>query len=338
MFDVSIKPGAGQWDITLTAITAANPLAIDILRVLSVLAADNVPRDLLAAMADEPGAMEVALGLLASYSMVTLTPTTVSTHRLVQTVVTTQADNTAVSADTRRQARDLIEQTRPASDPYRVVDDWPQWAVLVPQIQALAGHCPDDDPDPALAHLLTWAGRYLQAQGLGLAQIAADSRALAIYEAAHGGDHQHSLTARHNLANGYWAVGRYAEAITLWEQTLADRTRILGPDHPDTQASRGNLAGGYRAVGRHDEAITLDEQTLADRTRILGPDHPDTLNSRNNLAIGYQEVGRYHEAIILWERTLADRTRILGSDHPDTLDTRNSLEHARQSDTTSSDR
>ncbi len=29
------------------------------------------------------------------------------------------------------------------------------------------------------------------------------------------------------------------EAITLLEQTLADRERVLGADHPDTLATRG---------------------------------------------------------------------------------------------------
>jgi hypothetical protein len=35
---------------------------------------------------------------------------------------------------------------------------------------------------------------------------------------------------------------RIDEAITLYEQTLADRARELGPDHPDTLTSRTNLA------------------------------------------------------------------------------------------------
>jgi hypothetical protein len=140
-----------------------------------------------------------------------------------------------------------------------------------------------------------------------------------------GPDHPDTMTSRNNLANGYAAVGRNAEAITLHEQTLADRTRILGPDHPHTLTSRNNLAIGYRAVGRHAEAITLDEQNLADRTRILGPDHPDTLNSREGTALSYHAAGRHTDAIAQWEQTLANRTRILGPDHPGTLQSRNNL-------------
>ena len=94
-------------------------------------------------------------------------------------------------------------------------------------------------------------------------------------------------------AVGVWlyAVGAYADMLTIDEATLTARERVLGPDHPDTLASRNNLALGYQAVGRHGEAITLHEATLTAMERVLGPDHPDTLNSRNNLAVDYRAVG-----------------------------------------------
>ena len=118
------------------------------------------------------------------------------------------------------------------------------------------------------------------------------------------------------------------EAISLHEQALAARERVLGPDHPDTLNSRHNLAIAYQAAGRTEEAISLHEQTLAAHERVLGPDHPDTLPSRNNLALAYQAAGRPDEAISLHEQTLAARERVLGPDHPDTLTSRNNLANA----------
>ena len=56
-----------------------------------------------------------------------------------------------------------------------------------------------------------------------------------------GPDHPSTLTSRNNLAVAYRAAGRAAEAVSLHEQTLADRERLLGPDHPDTLTSRNNL-------------------------------------------------------------------------------------------------
>jgi hypothetical protein len=42
--------------------------------------------------------------------------------------------------------------------------------------------------------------------------------------------HPYTLRSRNNLAMGYRAAGRTAEAIPLLERTLADSERILGAD------------------------------------------------------------------------------------------------------------
>jgi tetratricopeptide (TPR) repeat protein len=115
------------------------------------------------------------------------------------------------------------------------------------------------------------------------------------------------------------------EAIPLFEQTLADRERVLGPDHPDTLGSRNNLALAYREAGRVAEAIPLFEQTLADHERVLDRNHPATFTSRTNLATAYQAAGRVAEAIPLFEQLLADHERVLGRDHPATFTSRNDL-------------
>jgi hypothetical protein len=43
-------------------------------------------------------------------------------------------------------------------------------------------------------------------------------------------------------------------AHPLFEQTLADRERVLGQAHPDTLTSHDNLAIAYKDAGRLDEA------------------------------------------------------------------------------------
>jgi hypothetical protein len=64
-----------------------------------------------------------------------------------------------------------------------------------------------------------------------------------------GETHPSTLTSRNSLAAAYRAVGRAAEAIPLFERTLAGCERVLGPDHPDTLASRDNLAAARAALG-----------------------------------------------------------------------------------------
>ena len=128
-----------------------------------------------------------------------------------------------------------------------------------------------------------------------------------------------------DLAKSYADLGRQAEALKLFEETLAMRKAKLGPDHPDTLRSMKHLADGYFNLGRHAEALKLREETLALQKAKLGPDHPDTLISRNNLASSYRAAGRTAEAIALNEENLKLRTSKFGSEHPDTLLSCNNL-------------
>jgi serine/threonine protein kinase/tetratricopeptide (TPR) repeat protein len=164
---------------------------------------------------------------------------------------------------------------------------------------------------------------------LGEAKIAADQcqRARTLYTKYLGPDHPDTLRSMHNLARGYYALGRYVDALELEEETLALRKARLGPDHPDTLTSMSLLAGCYFALGRHAESLKLCEETLALRKTTLGPDDPDTLNSMHNLAVGYRAVGRHADALKVCEATLALRKVKLGPDHPDTLASIEDLAH-----------
>ena len=197
---------------------------------------------------------------------------------------------------------------------------------LVEQISAVTsqGHSQSLFSDPAFVSILATTLRY--ATDLGMPQLA-----LTITESVTqaydtlGADHPETLTSRNNLANAYQDAGRLNEAITLDQQTLEDRTRILGPNHPDTLLSRNNLASTYREAGRLNEAIALYEQALTDSTHILGSNHLYTLAAQSNLANAYRDSGRLDKAIELLQQSLTDRTRILGLEHPDTLLSRSNL-------------
>jgi tetratricopeptide (TPR) repeat protein len=128
-----------------------------------------------------------------------------------------------------------------------------------------------------------------------------------------------------NLANSYDDLGRHADAIKLYEETLVLQKSTLGPDHPDTLRSMMNLANSYYALGRHADALQLHEETLALKKAKLGPDNPATQDSMHFLAVSYESLGRHAEALNLHEETLRLRQAKLGPDHPVTLGCMNSL-------------
>ncbi len=121
-----------------------------------------------------------------------------------------------------------------------------------------------------------------------------------------GPDHPATLASRNNLASAYASAGRLAEAITLYEQVLTDRTRLLGNDHPNTLSSRNNLAGAYQRSGRLDEAIQLFEQTLHDSIRVLCGAHPFTATVRENLEAAKHELEQQAEDSANEEREQED--------------------------------
>ncbi|MBO0732126.1 MAG: hypothetical protein J2P57_22890, partial [Acidimicrobiaceae bacterium] len=77
---------ARVWQLTMTVIGERSPIAARLLGVLAWMAPDDLPRDVLSPLADDPIDIDDALALLASYSMITLSDATVSVHRLVQAV------------------------------------------------------------------------------------------------------------------------------------------------------------------------------------------------------------------------------------------------------------
>jgi hypothetical protein len=55
-----------------------------------------------------------------------------------------------------------------------------------------------------------------------------------------------TLISLASLAAAYRDAGRYADAIPLYERTLASYEQQFGPDYPSTAATRDNLAAVRR--------------------------------------------------------------------------------------------
>ena len=71
------------------------------------------------------------------------------------------------------------------------------------------------------------------------------------------------------MTGAYESAGRVAEAISLYEATLADRERVLGPDHPDTLASRHNLASAYESAGPLSMAMRKSAVVAKSRSALV---------------------------------------------------------------------
>ncbi|MFC9971343.1 FxSxx-COOH system tetratricopeptide repeat protein [Spirillospora sp. NPDC127200] len=329
---------ARVWHATLDQLAVEAPQAGPILRVLAWYAPDRVPRALLdplpALLGDPSGppGVDVAVGRLAAYNMITLERDgTVSVHRLVQAVTRTPDPNDPhrhpdVIAASLRHAVTLLDQV--ASPDPNDPAHWDRWRSLAPHVTGLAEHAPDDLRLADFGRLLDRTGRFLREQGAVVQAAACHARARRIHLDVYGPDHPAAMASAYLLAFAYRQQGRLREAIEMSERTLADQRRVLGADHPDTLRTANSLANCHRDAGNLPGAIELYEEVLERRRRVLGTDHPDTLQSWSNLAFAFRLSGKVDLAISMYEQSLADRTRVLGKDHPDTFQSRNNLAFA----------
>ena len=134
-----------------------------------------------------------------------------------------------------------------------------------------------------------------------------------------GVHHPKTLTALHNLACTYSALGDYNKALELQNVVYNEMKGILGANHPDTLTVLYNLACLYSVLGDCDKAIELENIVYNERKKILGENHPDTLTVLFNLASLYSDLGENNIPLELHKAVYNALKEKLGENHPDTL-------------------
>ncbi|WP_103502008.1 MULTISPECIES: FxSxx-COOH system tetratricopeptide repeat protein [unclassified Streptomyces] len=322
------------WRLSLDAVTAEQPLAGEILRALAWYSPHEVPRELVYGFHEDPLDVDEALGVLQSYSMISLSSRAVTTHRLVQAVARTPDDDDPHRAPEavargRRKATAALVATLP---PNPLFDHtvWDRWRELLPHARSVTALTEPDDDTEHTAALLRETSAFLQSQREPHQAVAYARRSVAALSRLRGADDRETLTARSFLASAHRDAGDLDAATPLHEELVADCERVLGADDRDTLAARSNLAHLYALNGDSARALPMQERNLADHERVLGAAHPHTLNASANLASSYRDAGDHDRAVELHERTSAEYDRVFGREHPETLTARSNLAYACQ--------
>jgi tetratricopeptide (TPR) repeat protein len=149
-----------------------------------------------------------------------------------------------------------------------------------------------------LAHALFgffWVHSH-HADGVQANQIALDV-------ACQVGDLGAQAQAHNDLGAGYYRQGRYGQALTHLQKSLAIRRDL--DDHLGQALSLGNLGNVYQAQGLHEDALACLHQSLA-ICRELG-DRRGQASSLANLGQLHQRQGRYQEALACLRQSLTIR-------------------------------
>ncbi|MFD8379677.1 tetratricopeptide repeat protein [Streptomyces sp. NPDC059679] len=326
---------AQLWSVTLSAVQTADPHAVHLLRILAYSAPDPLPRAVLDTALETRRAVDHALGVLAAYSMITLTETTVTVHRLVQTVIRATTPR-ALLPPPARGIRRLLPDRRPPAPLHPSsttlallnaampsaspgdLDTWPAWHTLLPHIQAVVSRAEISDSHPDLVSVLAQSALHLQVRGQAAQALPMAKRASAIAKATLGPNHPYTADCLAALAGTLRVLGRPADALPLAKRALAITETALGPNHPTTAGRLANVAAALGDLGRPADALPLAKQALAITETALGPNHPDIARRLANLGCTLSDLGRPADALPLEERALAITEATLGPDHPDT--------------------
>ena len=307
-----------------------DPAAAGLASLCAFLAPEPIPGNLftgavsvlpseLAARAADPLAWRQTLAHMARQSLARIDHRGLQMHRLTQAILRDrltpeQAKATRAHTEAMLAANDPGDPCNPAT--------WPQWAQLMPHLlvaDLAATH------SPGLRQLACDACWYLLSRGDIRTCHGFTSSLRQHWRDRLGDDHEHTLEIARYLAWTLQAMGRYAEARDLDQDTLDRRRRILGDDHLSTLVSANHLVNDLRLLGEVQAARNLGQDTRDRKRRILGEDDHETLRSANHLAAILHDLGEVQAARDLNQDTLDRRRRILGDDHPDTLRTATQL-------------
>ncbi|WP_329457115.1 tetratricopeptide repeat protein [Streptomyces sp. NBC_01497] len=125
-----------------------------------------------------------------------------------------------------------------------------------------------------------------------------------------------ALTVRHNLAAVLIHQQRHDEALTMYQELVDARSRLLGHRHPDTLIARHNRAVVLNRLGHVTEADTLITELLQDYRRAYGHRHVATLGVQVDLAAMKANQGHNAEAVPLLRDAIEGYRGTHGPNHP----------------------
>lgn len=314
------------WIISFQNIKRENPLAGNLLSLMSLLDRQAIPQKFLSYYSENiyesapVGDLQLtkAIGILKAFSLVTEEKDgSLDLHRLVQLV--TRKWLSREKSMQRLSGAAIL--TVAHMYPYGEYETRATCSVYLPHAYSvLELECAESKEEILgkaslfhhIAAHLGFEGSWNDAQRL-------QEQATDIRKDLLGAEHANTLDSIENLATIYKKQARWEKAEKLQVQVLEMRKTTIGLDRPETITSMHNLASIYRKQGRWKEAERLQVQVLETRKATLGPDHLDTATGMHSLAWIYRKQGRWQEAERLQVQALELRKTKLQADHPHTL-------------------
>ncbi|CAF1405332.1 unnamed protein product [Adineta steineri] len=129
----------------------------------------------------------------------------------------------------------------------------------------------------------------------------------------------------HQLGGIKDAQGKYEEALTFYEKSLAIRQDTLPPNHPYLAAFHNNTGEVHRNMANYPKALSYYEKALEISQQSLSPNHPALAIPYSNIGIVHHSMGNYSKALLSLEKALKTEQESLPPNHPDLASSYNNI-------------
>ncbi len=319
---------SASFSLSFEKVECANPTAADLLRFCAFLDPDTIPEEFLTKstaelghnleqLATNPVALDEALAVLRTYSLVRRVPETrtLTIHRLVQAVLRDSMPQEEQRCWAERTVR-KIATVVPSSDDVTERAEWERGKRYFLQVLAGLSHIDSWKMQSIEAEqLMHWLGGYFSALGQFTQAEAMFQQALQVGQALL--EPEDPLLAEHmnDLAVAYSKQGKLTQAERLEQEALHIRTKAFGSEHSDVATCLNNLGYIYILQGRYAQAEPLLLQALNIWQKVLAPEDLQSAFSLINLGWLYCLTGKYAQAEALNQEGLHIREHNLGENH-----------------------
>ncbi|CAF0764157.1 unnamed protein product [Adineta steineri] len=122
-----------------------------------------------------------------------------------------------------------------------------------------------------------------------------------------------------------YVQGKYEEALTFYEQSLAIYQKILPCSHPDMASSHNNIGLVHYSMSNYPKALSSHEKAYEIEQQSLPPNHPHFAKSLNNIGNVHFRMGNYPKALSFHEKALEIQQLSLPTNHPGLAQSYNSI-------------